>query len=141
MNLLFCAASESDVPVIYEQAKALIDAYEDTQTIDYDKVLAWIKKKIETQIHTYTCVLLDDKICAYYRLCADGELDDLYVLDGFRGQRIGSEILDKCINESPNNLWLYVFSHNTRAIAFYERFGFTVREQIGTTRLIMVRNG
>ena len=141
MNLLFCAASESDVPVIYEQAKALIDAYEDTHAIDYDKVLAWVKKKIETEIHSYIRVFCDGKICAYYRLCPDGELDDLYVLDGFRGQGIGSQILNQCINESPNALWLYVFSRNTRAIAFYERFGFTVREQIGTTRLIMARNG
>ena len=141
MNLLFCAASESDVPVIYEQAKALIDAYEDTQAIDYDKVLAWVRRKIETQIQSYTRVLLDGKICAYYRLCADGELDDLYVLDGFRGQSIGSEILNKCIKESSNGIWFYVFSRNIRAIAFYKRFGFTVREQIGTTRVIMARNG
>ena len=141
MNLLFCAASESDVPVIYEQAKALIDDYEDIQSIDYDKVLAWVKKKIETEIYSYTRVLRDGEICAYYRLCPDGELDDLYVLDGFKGQKIGSAILNKCINESQNNLWLYVFSCNTRAIAFYERFGFTVREQIGSTRLIMARNG
>ena len=141
MKLVFCAASESDIPVIYGQAKSLIDTYEDIASIDYDKVLAWVKKKIKTEIHSYTCVLRDGEICAYYRLYPDGELDDLYVLDGFRGQRIGSQILNKCINESPNNLWLYVFSRNTRAIAFYERFGFAVREQIGTTRLIMVRNG
>ena len=127
--------------MIYGQAKSLIDTYEDIASIDYDKVLAWVKKKIKTEIHSYTRVLRDGEICAYYRLYPDGELDDLYVLDGFREQRIGSQILNKCINESPNALWLYVFSRNTRAIAFYERFGLAVREQIGTTRLIMVRNG
>ena len=141
MNLQFVSATADDIPVIFSQAKKLIDTYEDITAIDYDKVIAWVERKITSCISAYTRVVLDEDICGYFHLCEDGELDDLYVLDGFRGQRIGSQILNKCINESPNNLWLYVFSRNTRAIAFYERFGFSVREQIGTTRLIMVRNG
>lgn len=141
MNLAYCPAAESDFPAIFEQAKKLIDDYENIVSIDYDRVLCWVKRKISTQIASYTRVSLNGEVCAYYRLCDDGELDDVYVLPQFQCQGIGSAILNRCIQISEKPLWLYVFSGNTRAISFYKRFGFLVRERIGATRLIMSRNG
>ena len=141
MNLQYAPATYTDVPVIFEQAQNLIDTYEDTAAIDYDKVIAWVRRKIETNIDQYTCVRIENVTCAYYRLCEGGELDDLYVLPSFQNQGIGSGILNKIIDESAGKLYLYVFSRNIRAISFYERFGFTVQEAIGKTRLILHRNG
>lgn len=141
MNLQFVSAEDSDIPVIFAQAKNLIDTYEDLASIDYDKVLGWMERKITAHIAKYCCVTADGEKCAYYRLCEDGELDDLYVLPQYQNQGIGSQILEKCIAESRNSLFLYVFSRNSRAIAFYENFGFTVRQTVGPTRLILERKG
>ena len=137
MNLLFEKATQKDIPVIFSQAKELIDQYEDLSSIDYEKVMAWVQKKIETNIDAYTAVSRDGQICSYYHLRESGELDDLYVLPGFRGSGIGTQILEKCGSDSSRSLWLYVFSGNTRAISFYERCGFTLRETVSKTRLIM----
>jgi len=141
MTLQYFPADISDIPIIFAQAKALIDAYEDVNQIDYDKVLAWVNRKITEKISEYCCVKLFGEKCAWYRLCEDGELDDLYVHPDFQNQGIGSEILQKCIAESGNTIYLYVFSRNTRAIAFYERFGFSVRKTVGNTRYIMALKG
>ena len=141
MILQYRTAEEEDISVIYSQAKKLIDQYEDCDSIDYEKVMAWVHRKISSNISQYRCVLADGEKCAYYRLCDDGELDDLYVLPAFRGQGIGSEILLKCMDESSNPLYLYVFSGNIRAISFYKKFGFSVREAVGKTRLILERKG
>lgn len=141
MNLTFTCAEASDVCRIFEQAKALIDAYEDTASIAYNKVLAWVRRKIEANISSYCSVCMDGEKVAYYRLCEDGELDDLYVLPAFQNQGIGSQILRKCIAESEKPLYLYVFTGNTRAIALYQRFGFCVKETVGKTRLILRQNG
>lgn len=141
MNLHFMSASEADIPIIYAQAKNLIDTYEDISLIDYDKVLAWVDRKITTYIKEYSAVISEGSTCGYYRLCQDGELDDLYVLPSFQNRGIGSEIMKKCIEDTNGSMYLYVFSGNTRAIAFYERFGFSVREKVGKTRLIMERKG
>ena len=141
MNLQFKPADEADIPIIYAQAKSLIDTYEDAASIDYEKVMDWVKRKISTNISDYCCVTADDEKCAYFRLLEDGELDDLYVLSAFQGKGIGSEILKKCIEDSPKTLYLYVFSDNVRAISLYERFGFTVHETVGKTRIIMERKG
>ena len=59
MNLQYLCAEEQDIPVIFDQAKALIDAYEDLSAIDYDKVISWVYQKIQGNISGYTCVLLD----------------------------------------------------------------------------------
>ena len=141
MNLRYVPADPSDIPTIFSQAKALIDTYEDTEQIDYDKVLAWVHRKITNQISQYQCVMANGEKCAWFRLCEDGELDDLYVLPAFQNRGIGSGIMRKCIRESENTLYLYVFSRNIRAISFYERFGFVVRETVGQTRLILERKG
>ena len=141
MMLQYRTAETEDISVIYSQAKILIDQYEDCGSIDYEKVMTWVYRKISSNISQYRCVLADGEKCAYYRLCDDGELDDLYVLPAFRGQGIGSEILLKCMDESSNPLYLYVFSGNIRAISFYEKFGFSLREAVGKTRLILTRKG
>ena len=141
MNLQFITAQERDIPVIFGQAKGLIDTYENLENIDYDKVMDWVQRKITKYISSYTVVLSDDMPCAYYRLCQDGVLDDLYVLPTFQNRGIGSKILEKCIFESENPLYLYVFSGNIPAISFYEKHGFSVREKVGKTRLILERKG
>ena len=139
MNIRFVTATEEDIPIIFEQAKHLIDTYEDIRSIDYGRVLKWVERKISHQISQYRCVVVDNRKCAYWHLSTDGELDDLYVLPGFQSMGIGTLILETCIRESKEPLWLYVFSRNTRAISFYERFGFSVRERVGDTRIIMER--
>ena len=143
MELEFKNAEVSDINIIYELSKNLIDTYENIDEIEYEKVLEWVKKKITKCINEYTCVCLDNQVVAYYhfQLVEDKmELDDLYVLSNYQNQGIGSKILEKCCEESNIPIFLYVFSKNTRAIALYERFGFKVIEKIKDTRLIMQRD-
>lgn len=139
MKLTFERAEKPDIPAIFAQARTLVDTYEDVSTIDYSRVMAWMERKITLKIEEYTRVALNEKICAYYRLTEEEELDDLYVLAPFRGRGIGSAILERCIRESRAPLWLYVFTENRRAIALYRRFGFAPAEAVGKTRLIMKR--
>ena len=141
MELCFVSAEEADIPVIFAQQKNLIDTYEDVEAIEYDKVLAWCRRKIESSISEYRCVIVGGRRCAWFRLCDDGELDDLYVLPEFQNHGIGSAILTECVEKSNKTIYLYVFSRNIRAIRLYERFGFTQREFVEKTRLIMERKG
>lgn len=138
-KLTFERAEKQDIPAIFAQARTLADTYEDVSTIDYSRVMAWMERKITLKIEEYTRVALKGEICAYFRLTEEGELDDLYVLDPFRGRGVGSAILARCIRESKSPLWLYVFTENRRAIALYRRFGFAPAEAVGKTRLIMKR--
>ena len=58
-------------------------------------------------------------------LCLDGEdLDQLYLLPGQFRRGIGSLLLAKARERSPERLTLFTFQRNTAARAFYERHGF-----------------
>ena len=141
-TLHFIPASVEDIAVIFEQARDLVDRFEDRSLIDYEHVLTWMRRKIETNISQYTCVWQDGKKAAYYRLCFDEtgyELDDLYVLPDFRNHGIGSKILRRCFDETDQMIRLYVFKDNTGALRFYQKHGFSVLEQVSPTRMIMSR--
>ena len=58
-------------------------------------------------------------------LCLDGEdLDQLYLLPGEFRRGIGSLLLAKAKELSPERLHLFTFQRNAAARAFYERHGF-----------------
>ena len=58
-------------------------------------------------------------------LCLDGEdLDQLYLLPGQFRRGIGSLLLAKAKELSPERLILFTFQRNETARAFYERHGF-----------------
>lgn len=144
MNLRYEPAQPGDAAVIYSLCRELVEHYEDSTKVDFGKVLPWLERKIRENILLYTRVLLDGKAVAYYRLDISGEcteLDDLYVLPEYRCCGIGTQILRKCIESTEKTIFLYVFKENTGAIALYSRMGFTVEQQVGGTRCIMVRNG
>jgi len=142
MELQFASAQECDIEKIYASNKELIDTYEDIENIDYDKVLKWVLKKIETNIDEYVTVFLDSRKVGYYHFYpSEGkmELDDLYIFPEFRSKGIGNMIIQKCIEESDSTIFLYVFAKNVRAIALYEKLGFEIVKNIRDTRYIMER--
>lgn len=143
MDLTFAPAAGSDIDTIYNLSKALIDQYETLQSIDYDRVLEWVRRKIETNLGTYTCIFLDGQKAGFFRLCPnDGmmEIDDLYILPEFQNRGLGTAVIKKCCAENNLPVMLYVFTRNTGAFALYQRLGFRVTKIIGDSRCIMVRN-
>lgn len=144
MKLLFENATGSDIESIYEFNKYLIDRYENVQNIEYDKVLSWVQRKIETYIEEYQRILFDGELAGYYRFHQDGdkmELDDLYIFPQYRNQQIGTTIIEKCLMETNLPVYLFVFIKNTKAVELYKRIGFEIVETIQDSRYIMQING
>jgi diamine N-acetyltransferase len=58
------------------------------------------------------------------------ELERIYVLSEFKGQKIGQKLIERAMeigkSLGKNYLWLGVWEQNPEAIAFYEKMGFTV---------------
>ena len=143
MRLMYLPAVQEDIPVLCSLSRQLIDTYEDVASIPYEKVIAWVEKKIESAIGEYIRILCDGMVAGYFYLCKgeDGrlELDDFYVLEPFRGKGIGTEVLHEILANADEEVMLYVFERNTGAIRLYERMGFVTEKAVGTTRRIMVK--
>jgi diamine N-acetyltransferase len=58
------------------------------------------------------------------------KMDQIYLLDSFHGLKLGAKLLRHNIDYSrssgENGMWLVVWVKNTKAIAFYEKFGFRI---------------
>ena len=142
--LSYQKASTSDVEEIYCLTKRLIDDYEDKASIDYDKVLSWVRGKIEASIGEYTAVYKDGAKVGYYHFYKNDngkyELDDLYVFDEYRNNGIGTQIIKECISSVDEAVMLYVFAKNVRAISLYKSLGFKITKTVHETRYIMQYN-
>lgn len=142
LELKYERASGADVEAIFTLSKALIDQYEDVESIDYDKVLQWVCRKIDAQIGEYQRVLMDGDLAGYVHFHPDGErmeLDDLYILPEYRGRGIGTAVMEKCCAETEKPVYLYVFRRNEGAVRLYRRLGFEIVQEVGSSRYIMQR--
>ncbi len=142
MELNYERASGADVEAIFALSKALIDQYEDMESIDYDKVLQWVRRKIDAQIGEYQRVLMDGDLAGYVHFHPDGErmeLDDLYILPEYRGRGIGTAVVEKCCAKMEKPVYLYVFRRNEGAVRLYRRLGFEIVQEVGSSRYIMQR--
>ena len=146
MLLTYQPADTSDLDALFAFNKELIDRYEDLNQIPYQKVLAWVRQKLEQQIQEYTCIFVDGKKAGYYHFSPTDsstmELDDLYLFPAFRGHGIGTAVIQKCCAETSQPIMLYVFQKNTGAIALYQRMGFQIQcttQNVSRTRYIMRR--
>ena len=140
MNLSYEPAGQEDLEPLFQLNRQLIDRYEDLSSIDYPKVLEWVRRNLSRNLSEITRVLKDGTLVGYFCLRPeDGkmELDSLFVLPPFRGQGIGTEILQKCLQEAHAPVFLFVFRGNTRAKALYHRMGFRIVKEVGKTRLLM----
>lgn len=138
--LTFEPARQEDILPLWDLNKNLIDRYEDCASIDYDRVLNWVRKNIETQLPHFQRILSDGDLAGYFCLqpSEEGlELDSLFILPWFQNQGIGTEVLRKCRHDAKDTLFLYVFRENTGAIRLYQRLGFQITKEVGATRYIM----
>lgn len=145
MNITYKQATNQDVEKIYELSKALIEQYEDIASIDYERVLKWVKNKIENNVSNYKTVWMNEVKVGYFYLHEEAEqleLDDFYIVEAYQNQGIGSYILKECIaisEQQHRSIFLYVFSKNIGAIKLYKKFGFEITEKIKDTRYMMTR--
>ena len=83
MKLDFRPAQPEDIEPLFAFNRELIDAYEDKSLIDYGRVLAWVRRKLEQRLDEYTCVWAGGQKAGYFHFYpSDGEvmeLDDLYL--------------------------------------------------------------
>ena len=73
MELSFQSATLQDVDLIFQLNKELIDRYEKVKDISYDDVLAWVRRKIEQNIDSYTRICADGVHAGFYRFVPNEE--------------------------------------------------------------------
>ena len=143
MNLKFSMADVTDALTVYEMAERMILQYEDPESIDISKALAWTKRKITEHITDYERILLNDETVGYFHWIdhvTHWELDDFYILPQHRRNGIGAAALQERLNTVDKPVILYAFTQNLPAIRLYEKLGFALKTTVSDTRQIMRRD-
>lgn len=135
-------ATHTDKSRLFFLCKENIDQYEDLHAIRYAHALMWVRDKIEQHIDEYTSIWHDGKQVGYFRLHPSEdqwEWEDFYLFPEYRGQGIGTHVLNEQLTWRTDPVFLHVFSRNTRAVSLYHRFGFQPTQTIRGTQFRMER--
>jgi ribosomal protein S18 acetylase RimI-like enzyme len=89
-----------------------------------DEVRDWVRNVLLYRGETWIA-LLNKSVVGFLALIGD-DLDQLYLLPGYYRRAIGSLLLAKAKERSPERLHLFTFQRNERARAFYEAHGFRI---------------
>ncbi|OUM61302.1 hypothetical protein PIROE2DRAFT_45321 [Piromyces sp. E2] len=110
---------------------------------------AQLSKEMENKNSHFALAIVDGETAAYLKLNEGDaqtekeypnslEIQRLYVIKKYKGQHVGSELMNYALNYGKQrNLeyaWLGVWEHNLPAIGFYKKFGFI---QIGSHEFVL----
>ena len=146
LQLVSCTIGDLDL-LTKIAAKTFRDAFEaDNDAKDFKTYMdnAFSKetlgKSLKTPKVSYSFVYLETEVVGYIKLNEEEaqsdikssdslELERIYVREKFQGKGIGAWILNEVkkitIEKKKTYLWLGVWEHNTEAIKFYEKYGFS----------------
>jgi len=147
MQLRFQKCLLSDLDALVEISKrTFVEAFEkDNDPEDFKTYIdkAFEKRNIASELKhsdsSFYFVYKDEQLRGYFKLNVENaqtdikseesmELERIYVLQKFQGQRIGEHILQETIELASQlkkkYIWLGVWEKNTAAIRFYQKHGF-----------------
>ncbi|MEM8963107.1 MAG: GNAT family N-acetyltransferase, partial [Acidobacteriota bacterium] len=150
-ELIIRPAHLADAPLIAQIAdRTFRDAFAATNAADdleaYMETAFSVEqtaKELGDEANTFFVAMLGDRPVGYAKVREHSvdpsvrgpepvELERLYVDQHVIGRRIGAKLMRICLDTAQSRgyqtLWLGVWEHNPRAIAFYERWGF---ERVG----------
>ncbi len=126
--------------------KTFVDAFEkdnDPKDLRTYCDFAFDRNKLSQELTnpntTFYFAYIDEHLAGYFKLNEleaqtdiksqeSIELERIYVLEGFQGQKIGKKMLNEAMNLGSRRnkayIWLGVWEKNTDAIRFYQKHGF-----------------
>ena len=89
-----------------------------------DSIRKWLGSLFHTEGQMFVAET-EKQVVGFMRIVGD-DLDQLYLMPGYYRRGIGTKLLDRAKEISPEKLRLFTFQVNQRARNFYERHGFCV---------------
>ncbi|SHG43860.1 Acetyltransferase (GNAT) family protein [Chryseolinea serpens] len=132
---------ELGAKTFYTSHKDSAPAHEIASYMEKVYNLAAIKKELTDPANIYHVIQHEDTVAGFSKIELSMEhpaialervskMDQIYLLDSFHGLKLGAKLMRHNIDYSKsrgqNGMWLVVWLKNTKAIAFYEKFGFRI---------------
>lgn len=125
-------ASKKDIPRLVQYKKDIIYMYsKDLAEDEKENINEYVITSVNEIFKDYYNIIIDDKIIG--SVCIrDLEnaklLDEIYLEKEFRNKGIGTDIIRKII-ENNENVYLWVYKENIKAVLLYKRLGFKIIDE------------
>lgn len=110
---------------IFEYAK-------DLDKEEIAKINNYVNKTIPNQILKYKNIILNNNIVGSILLIKNGEeilLDEIFIEEQYRNKGIGTSIIKDIVYNANNNVYLWVYKENIKAVNLYNKLGFNIKEE------------
>ena len=113
---------------IFEYAKDLDD-------LEIEKINNYVNETIPKEVDEYKNIVLNKKIIGSFLLTKNGEdllLEEIFIEEHYRNKGIGESVLRYILSNINNNVYLWVYKDNIKAIKLYNKLGFNIKEETDT---------
>ena len=134
IRYILVKAAKKDIPRLIKYKKDTIYMYtKDLSEDEKNKINEYVTNSVSEMFKDYYNIVLDDKIIGSILLkdIQEGKLiDEIYIEKEFRNNGIGTDIIMKLLKESNNNnIYLWVYKENIKAVSLYKRLGFKIIDE------------
>ena len=110
---------------IFEYAK-------DLDKEEVEKINNYVNKTTPKQIFEYKNIVLDNIIVGSFLITKNENgllLDEIFIEEQYRNKGIGTSIIKDVVSKSNNNVYLWVYKDNIKAVNLYNKIGFNIKEK------------
>lgn len=110
---------------IFEYAK-------DLDKEEVEKINNYVNKTTPKQIFEYKNIVLNNIIVGSFLITKNENgllLDEIFIEEQFRNKGIGTSIIKDVVSKSNNNVYLWVYKDNIKAVNLYNKIGFNIKEE------------
>lgn len=110
---------------IYEYAK-------DLDKKEVEKINNYVNKTTPKQILEYKNIVLNNIIVGSFLITKNENgllLDEIFIEEQYRNKGIGTSIIKDVVSKLNNNVYLWVYKDNIKAVNLYNKLGFNIKEE------------
>lgn len=111
--------------IIFEYAK-------DLDKEEVEKINNYVNKTISKQIFEYKNIILNNIIVGSFLITKNKDgllLDEIFLEEQYRNKGIGTIIIKDVVSKANNNVYLWVYKDNIKAVNLYKKLGFLIKEE------------
>ncbi len=126
-------ASSKDIERIkFYKLKTIVDYANNLSDEEMKTINNYISENVVLLINDYKNIIYNNKIIGSFLVKNIDEgllLDEIFIEKEYRNMGLGSSIIRKIIKESENNIYLWVYKNNDKAIKLYQKLGFSIKDE------------
>ncbi len=129
-------ASIKDIERIKKyKLNTIFEFAKDLDKEEVERINNYVNEIVPKQILEYKNIILNNIVVGSFLLTKNEPgllLDEIFIEKQYRNKGLGASIIKDIISKTNNNVYLWVYKDNIKAINLYNKLGFNIKEETGS---------